>query len=69
MQRNVQLNVDKEFLDVKDLAEILDIGKSLVYKLVRQNMIPHVRIGSSIKFVKSQIEDWLGQGGTKEEVV
>ena len=69
MQRNVQLNVDKDLLGAKEMAEILDIGKSSVYDLVRKNQIPYVRVGSSIRFVKTQIEAWLADGGTKEGVV
>lgn len=69
MQRNVQLNVGKDLLGAKEMAEILDIGKSSVYDLVRKNQIPYVRVGSSIRFVKTQIEAWLADGGTKEEVV
>ncbi len=40
MQRNVQLNVGKDLLGAKEMAEILDIGKSSVYDLVRKTKSP-----------------------------
>jgi len=50
--------------DVNGLIEYLDetgvkLSRSLIYKLVKQNKIPHKRVGARIIFDIQQIEDWL----------
>lgn len=50
--------------DVNGLVEYLDqtgvkISKSFIYRLVKENRIPHKRIGTKIIFDIDHIEDWL----------
>lgn len=69
MRMNVQLSVEKDVLSVPDMAEILGVSRSMVYSMVNSGQIPSVKVGSKVKFIKSQIEVWLADGGSKEEVV
>ena len=57
-----------EILTVNELAAMLKISKSQVYELVneqtrtgepRKNPIPCVRIGTSVRFLKRDVEAWL----------
>jgi excisionase family DNA binding protein len=57
-----------EILTVNELAAMLKISKSQVYELandrtrtgeLRMNPIPCVRIGTSVRFLKSEVEKWL----------
>lgn len=50
--------------DVKGLIDYLDktgvkLSRSLIYKLVNQNKIPHKRVGTRIIFDIRQVENWL----------
>jgi len=50
--------------DVNGLIDYLDktgvkLSRSLIYKLVNQNKIPHKRVGARIIFDIQQIEEWL----------
>jgi len=48
-------------LTVSEVAEILSISERQIYKLASLNLIPHFRIGSSLRFDPSQLAAWLRQ--------
>ncbi len=48
-------------LTVEEMAEILRIGRSSAYELCRQNEIPVIRIGRSIRIPKKALLDWIEQ--------
>jgi excisionase family DNA binding protein len=48
-----------ELLTVKELAEILRIGRSSAYELCRQNEFPVVRIGKNIRISKGALFEWI----------
>jgi excisionase family DNA binding protein len=59
-----------EILTAQELAALLKISKSQVYELaneqtrtgeLRKNPIPSVRIGTSVRFVKRDVEAWLAK--------
>jgi predicted DNA-binding transcriptional regulator AlpA len=59
-----------EILTVNELATMLKLSKSQVYELVnertrsgevRKNPIPAVRIGTSVRFIKADVEAWLAK--------
>jgi excisionase family DNA binding protein len=53
---------------VKAAAEFLGISPSNVYAWVERNQVPHYRIGRSIKFRVSELDEWLKRfhnGGTE----
>ena len=49
----------KDVLSVKDLCEILPIGKSKVYELLRTNAIKNLKIGSKFIIPKQNVVDFL----------
>ena len=53
-----------EILTVNELAAMLKISKSQVYKLAKQaeKPIPSIRIRTSVRFRKSDVEGWVGSG-------
>lgn len=56
--------------DVKGLIEYLEktgvsLSKSYIYRLVKENEIPHKRIGSKIIFDIPTIEKWLEPKGSE----
>jgi excisionase family DNA binding protein len=51
-----------DFLTVDELAETLKVPKSWIYSKTRetgQEAIPRVKVGKYIRFVESEVIDWL----------
>lgn len=47
------------------VSELLNVPKSRVYELVRQDVLPVVRIGvRQIRFDQKALEEWIRNGGT-----
>ena len=46
-------------LTVKEVAEVLGLGRNTVYELVRQGQIRSIRIGRQIKVPKSALVEFL----------
>ena len=47
------------FLNVQQIANYLGIKASTVYSLVEQKKVPHYRIGRQIRFIGSEIDEWM----------
>ena len=52
----------KDILSVKELCEILHIGKNTAYHLLQSGEIPSVRIGKVYKIPKQAVEKYLKNG-------
>lgn len=48
-----------EILNVKDIQEILGIGRKQAYELIESKTFHSVRVGRSIKILKEVFLDWL----------
>jgi len=55
---------DMSSMTVRDLAERLAVPELRVYRAVQDGLIPHYRIGRSIRFDAQAIEEWIQSGGT-----
>jgi len=58
----------ESMVNVKAAAAFLGISPSNVYAWVERDQVPHYRIGCSIKFRLSELDEWLKRfhnGGTK----
>ncbi|UOE57320.1 helix-turn-helix transcriptional regulator [Cytobacillus oceanisediminis] len=56
--------MDKEFLNVRSLASLLDMSEQTAYKLLREGIIPgRVKVGKSVRFNKEVVLEWLQNGG------
>jgi excisionase family DNA binding protein len=49
----------KEFLTVKDVAELLSFSEKKIYGLVEEKKIPFIRIDGSIRFRYEDLDKWL----------
>ena len=48
----------------QEAAEMLSIGLQRLYELVRQGVIPHVKIGSrQLRFDSNELQAWAKNGG------
>jgi excisionase family DNA binding protein len=46
-------------LEAKELAALLSVSPISIYKLARSKRIPHVRIGTSVRFCGRTVAQWL----------
>ena len=49
----------KRTYTVGEIAEILGIGRTSAYKLIRSGQFQTVMIGSAIRISKASFDDWL----------
>ena len=58
---SVMFTTYKDVVTVKQLAEMLGIGITLAYKLVKQNTIKSIKIGRQYKFPKRNIIAYINK--------
>lgn len=51
--------MEKLVLSAKEVSELLGLSTAFIYKLVRENGIPHKKISKRVVFSKKVIEEWL----------
>ena len=51
------------WLNAEELAKLFKVTPHRVYDLVREDRIPHIRIGRQIRFSPEAIEQWAAAGG------
>lgn len=61
-----QMVTDSAIMTVKDVAEYLRMSEAKVYKLVKEGVLPVVRIGKTWRFRKDLLNDWLKECSTPE---
>jgi excisionase family DNA binding protein len=54
---------DDRYMDVKGAADYLILSRQRIYHLTSLGRIPFNKIGSSIRFKKSELDEWVRQGG------
>lgn len=62
MENNVLSIMFSKYPDVvgtEDLCKMLSISKKLVYKLLKENQIPSLRIGRMYKVAKIDVIDYI----------
>jgi len=50
-----------DIITVEQLAEMLNIGKSSAYELLRSNQIYHVKVGKKYIIPKTAVLDFVGE--------
>ena len=59
--------MNMEILDVIEMAKYLKISTKKVYQLIKSSEIPFKKIGGQYRFVKSQVDNWVGKEATDNE--
>lgn len=49
-------------MDVRDVAALLRVSKSMVYKLAEQDALHAVRIGRLVRFTRSDVDSFVRSG-------
>jgi len=52
-------------LTCPDVAALLNVSEARVYELARMRLLPSVRLGRSVRFLETEVLDWLAEGGAK----
>lgn len=58
---------EQRFLDVQGLTVYVHLSKSMIYKMVSNQTIPYIKIGTRTLFDRNQIDQWVINGGKVEE--
>ncbi len=53
------LKARRSAMTVRELAEVLHLSEREIYKLAASNQIPHLKIGSSVRFDAAAVLIWL----------
>ena len=64
---NEKVNADPAIMTVKDVAEYLRMSEAKIYRLVRDGVLPVVRIGKTWRFRKDLLDEWLKECSTQEK--
>ena len=51
--------MDKRFIGIQELADLLGISKNTVYSWTCQKRIPYLKVGRLVKFDRGDIEGWI----------
>ena len=52
-------------LRVEEAAKILAVSKSKLYELIRAGLIPHIRIGRSLRVPIETLRNWIEKKTTR----
>jgi excisionase family DNA binding protein len=65
--------MERKLLKPAEVAEILRIGRSLVYGMLATGELPSIRVGRCIRVSSERLDEWIKkqerQGGLTEAVV
>lgn len=56
-EKAAQLN--ELILTIPEVASMMKVSEKTIYRLCRDNQIPHIKIRGQYRFTKSAIEKWL----------
>ena len=59
MNLNPQANSEKRTYSVQEIAEILQISRSMAYNLCKQSLFKTVKVGKYVRVSKPSFDDWL----------
>ncbi len=52
-----------KLLKADEVAEMLEVSEDRVYQLVRENILPHVRLGRQVRFSTDALTNFIASGG------
>lgn len=54
-----QAGLDREWLTLREMQEMLSIGRTKAWQLVASGEVPAVKIGRSVRVSRTELEGWL----------
>ena len=59
MKSDVEIAQEAFIKPIREIAEILGIGRTSAYKLIHSGVFQIVKIGSTIRISKASFDEWL----------
>jgi excisionase family DNA binding protein len=56
----------KEFLKIKEVAQILNVSQSHVYHLIATHRLPAISIGGAKRILRADLYQWIEQQAARE---
>jgi excisionase family DNA binding protein len=53
-----------KLLRAAQVAEMLDVPRARAYEMMRDGLLPSVRLGRAVRVDPERLRDWLAHGGT-----
>ncbi|MEK6705028.1 MAG: helix-turn-helix domain-containing protein [Bdellovibrionota bacterium] len=57
----------ESWLSVEEIAKHLGISKETIYRWLEKEKIPAHRVGKQWRFKPTEVDDWVREGGAKQE--
>ncbi|CAI8825449.1 Helix-turn-helix domain-containing protein [Priestia megaterium] len=49
----------RQTVTVKEASNYIGVSKDLIYQLVKENKLPHLKLGRRILFRKDSLDNWM----------
>ena len=59
LEARTKAPLDEPLLDAVAAARLLSVKPSWLYEAVRSGRVPHIKIGRHIRFLRSDLEEWV----------
>lgn len=56
--------MSERFLQISQVADLLEISKTTIRRLVKKGVLPAIRVGRQIRIDERRLEKWLENGGS-----
>jgi excisionase family DNA binding protein len=60
-----ETEMEMRMLRVKEVAKRLNVSETWVYRKAQCRIMPHVRLGNSVRFIESDLEIWINASKVK----
>ena len=60
--------LDRKLLRPEELCEVLGLGRSTVYQLLRTQQLPCVRVGRAVRVPVRALDQWIAQQASAQTV-
>ena len=60
--------MDKEILDITGVSKLLEVSKYTIYKLVKVNKLPAIKVGRKWRFHRETIVEWIASGSNTNQI-
>lgn len=66
----IEMSATIELLTISEVAELMKLSESYIYKRVRARELPHLKIGNLLRFKAEEVLGWLEgkRVATKQDV-
>lgn len=57
--------MEEKLMNVKEVAEFLDVSEVVVYRWAKRGFIPCLKVGRQYRFIREEVIDWARKRGNK----